>query len=66
MVNLREARQAAARVGIGLQYVIKEARVFDIWSKICPALLSDEMKKQARARGTIYSSSSTLARQGLG
>ncbi|HEY8109337.1 MAG TPA: nucleotidyl transferase AbiEii/AbiGii toxin family protein [Candidatus Nitrosotenuis sp.] len=47
MVSLREARQAAAKTGIGLQYVLKEARVFDIWSKICPALISKKMTDQA-------------------
>jgi len=47
MVNLREAQQAAAKTGIGLQYVLKEARVFDIWSKICPAFLSNEITSHA-------------------
>jgi len=47
MVELREARQAAAKVGIGLQYVLKEARVFDIWSKICPAFLSEDIASKA-------------------
>ena len=47
MVSLREARQAAAKTGIGLQYVMKEARVFDIWSKICPAILSSDISDHA-------------------
>lgn len=47
MVSKREAQQAAARSGIGLQYVLKESRVFDIWSKICPAFLSKQIKDQA-------------------
>lgn len=40
MVELREARKAAAKIGLGLQYVLKEARVFDIWSKLGPIILS--------------------------
>jgi len=32
MVELREARKASARIGLGLQYVLKEARIFDVWS----------------------------------
>ena len=47
MVELREARKAAARTGIGMQYVLKEARVFDIWSKICPVMLSDSVLDDA-------------------
>lgn len=47
MVELREAQQAAARTGIGMQYVLKEARVFDIWSKICPIMLSDAVLSEA-------------------
>jgi predicted nucleotidyltransferase component of viral defense system len=47
MVSKREAQQAAARSGIGLQYVLKESRVFDIWSKICPAFLSKDIKDHA-------------------
>jgi len=42
MVDLREARKAAARVGIGLQYVLKEARVFDIWERLSPLWLSEK------------------------
>lgn len=47
MVSLREARQAAAKTGIGLEYVLKEARVFDIWSKICSTFISKEIMNQA-------------------
>lgn len=47
MVSLREARQAAAKTGIGLQYVMKEARVFDIWSKICRVILSEDIVDHA-------------------
>lgn len=47
MVSLREARQASAKSGIGLQYVMKEFRVFHIWEKICPAFLSNEIKDHA-------------------
>lgn len=32
MVELREARKTAARIGSGLQHVLKEARVFDAWA----------------------------------
>ena len=47
MVEFREAQQAAARTGIGMQYVLKEARVFDIWSQICPIMLSDAVLSEA-------------------
>jgi len=47
MVDLREAQRAAARTGIGMQYVLKEARVFDIWSKMCPVMLSDAVLSEA-------------------
>jgi predicted nucleotidyltransferase component of viral defense system len=43
MVELREARKSAAKIGLGLQYVLKEARVFDIWSKLSPIMLSDDI-----------------------
>ena len=36
MVELREARRIAAHTGLGLQYVLKEARVFDIWTRLSP------------------------------
>ena len=48
MVELREARQAVARTGIGMQYVLKEARVFDIWRKICPIMLSGAILAEAK------------------
>ena len=47
MVELRKARQAAAITGIGMQYVLKEARLFDIWNKICPIILSDVVLHEA-------------------
>jgi hypothetical protein len=47
MVSLREINQAAARTGIGRQYILKEVRVFDIWSKICPVFLSKEITAHA-------------------
>jgi len=43
MAELREARKTAAKIGLGLQYVLKEARVFDIWSKLSPIILSDDI-----------------------
>lgn len=46
-LSIREINQAAAKVGIGRQYILKEARVFDIWSKICPAILSKEITADA-------------------
>lgn len=49
MVELREARKIAARTGLGLQYVLKEYRVFDIWSKISPVLLSSDITSQVYA-----------------
>lgn len=47
MVELREAQKVAAKTGIGLQYVLKEARIFDIWSKLCPVFLSKEVLSTA-------------------
>lgn len=47
-LSMREINQAAARTGIGRQYVLKEVRVFDIWSRICPALLSKEITTHAK------------------
>ncbi|HEX9845920.1 MAG TPA: nucleotidyl transferase AbiEii/AbiGii toxin family protein [Candidatus Nitrosotenuis sp.] len=47
-LSIREINQAAARTGIGRQYILKEVRVFDIWSKICPALLSKEITAHAK------------------
>ncbi|MCS4541222.1 MAG: nucleotidyl transferase AbiEii/AbiGii toxin family protein [Euryarchaeota archaeon] len=46
MVELREARKIAAKIGLGLQYVLKEARVFDIWAKLSPIILSKELASQ--------------------
>lgn len=46
MVELRVARKAAATIGLGLQYVLKEARVFDIWSKLGPITLSESISSQ--------------------
>lgn len=43
MVELREARKTAAKIGLGLQYVLKEARIFDILTKLSPVLLSKEI-----------------------
>jgi len=43
MAELREARKTAAKIGLGLQYVLKEARVFDVWSKLGPIILSDDI-----------------------
>jgi hypothetical protein len=37
MVELREARKIASSSGLGLQYVLKEARVLDIWGKAEPS-----------------------------
>jgi len=51
VVDLREARKAAARVGIGLQYVLKEARVFDIWDKLSPLWTSDVGKTLVVSKG---------------
>ncbi|MEM2914447.1 MAG: nucleotidyl transferase AbiEii/AbiGii toxin family protein [Candidatus Bathyarchaeia archaeon] len=46
MVELREARKTAAKIGLGLQYVLKEARVFDIWAKLSPVILSEKIASQ--------------------
>lgn len=47
-MDVRELRRAAARTGIGLQYVMKEARVFDIWQRLSPVIVSSKLRKQAR------------------
>jgi hypothetical protein len=49
MVELREARKIAARTGLGLQYVLKEYRIFDIWSRISPVLLSNDTTSEVHA-----------------
>jgi len=46
MVELGEARKIAAKTGLGLQYVLKEARVFEIWTKLSPLILSNEIASQ--------------------
>jgi len=43
VVELIEARKTAAKIGLGLQYVLKEARIFDILTKLSPMLLSKEI-----------------------
>ena len=43
MVELGEARKTAAKIGLGLQYVLKEARIFDILTKLSPVMLSKEI-----------------------
>lgn len=40
MVELREARKIAAKIGLGLQYVLKEARIFDVWKTLGPVIFS--------------------------
>lgn len=47
MVELREARRIASTTGLGLQYVLKEARVFDIWGKLSPLVMSGKVKSTA-------------------
>jgi len=47
MVELREARKIAAARGLGLQYVLKEARVFDIWARLGPLVMSQKVKSAA-------------------
>jgi len=47
MVELLEARRVAARTGLGLQYVLKEARVFDIWGRLSSLTFSDRVRDQA-------------------
>lgn len=48
-VRLGAARLAAIRSGIGLQYVLKEARVFDVLERLCPVLLSADVAAVADA-----------------
>jgi len=47
MVELREARKIAASTGLGLQYVLKEARVFDIWKRLSPIVMSRKVRSRA-------------------
>lgn len=47
MVELREARKIATTTGLGLQYVLKEARVFDIWTRLSPVVMSRDVKSRA-------------------
>jgi predicted nucleotidyltransferase component of viral defense system len=47
MVELREARRIASTRGLGVQYVLKEARVFDIWGKLSPLVMSRRVKSKA-------------------
>lgn len=47
-LNFREVRRAAARTGIGLQYVMKEARVFDIWQRLGTVIASRKVRRQVR------------------
>ncbi len=47
MVELREARRIAARTGLGLQYILKEARVFDVWSRLSPLYPSKGINHEA-------------------
>ena len=47
MVELREARKIASSSGLGLQYVLKEARVFDIWGRLSPLIMSGKIRSKA-------------------
>jgi predicted nucleotidyltransferase component of viral defense system len=47
MVELREARKIASSSGLGLQYVLKEARVFDIWRRLSPLIMSEKVRSKA-------------------
>jgi len=47
MVELREARKIASASGLGLQYVLKEARVFDIWGRLSPLIMSEKVRSKA-------------------
>lgn len=46
MVELREARKIASSSGLGLQYVLKEARVFDIWGRLSPLIMSEKVRSK--------------------
>jgi len=48
MVELFEARKIAARTGLGLQYVLKEDRVFDILRRLSPIILSEDIGRSVR------------------
>ncbi|HIE41362.1 MAG TPA: hypothetical protein EYP80_01735 [Candidatus Aenigmarchaeota archaeon] len=43
MVSIFEARKLAVRYGLGLQYILKEFRIFDILQKIKPLFLDDKV-----------------------
>lgn len=47
MVELRDARKIASSMGLGLQYVLKEAKVFDIWGRLSPLVMSGTVKSKA-------------------
>ena len=47
MVELREARKIAAASGLGLQYVLKEARMFDIWGRLSALVMSEKVRSKA-------------------
>lgn len=46
MVELFEARKIAARIGLGLQYVLKEDRIFAIMKSLSPIILSEDLSKE--------------------
>jgi len=46
MVELREARKIAAKIGLGLQYVLKEARIFDVWKTLGPVIFSENVASE--------------------
>jgi predicted nucleotidyltransferase component of viral defense system len=46
MVELREARKIASSSGLGLQYVLKEARVFDIWERLSSLIMSEKVRSK--------------------
>lgn len=47
-LDARLIRRAAARSGMGLQYVMKEAHVFDVWHSLSPVIASGKIRQQAR------------------
>jgi len=47
-LDFRIIQRSAAATGIGLQYVMKEARVFDVWNRLIPIVLSRRVAKNAR------------------
>lgn len=47
-LGLRMIQRSAAVTGMGLQYVMKEARVFDVWDRLSTLLSSRDVRRHVR------------------